>query len=342
MKTIVDVRSDTVTKPTKEMLQFMFEAKVGDDVFEEDIAVNELQQMAAEMFGFEDALFCPSGTMTNQIAIKLHTQPGDELICDKLAHIYNYEGGGIAFNSGVSTRLINSNNGIFSDEDVLDNINADNVHFPKTSLVCLENTVNKGGGVCWDIENMQKIATVCKINNLKLHLDGARVFNALIKLNQNPKQYGAIFDTISVCLSKGLGAPVGSLLLGSKQHIKQAKRIRKVLGGGMRQAGYLAAAGLFALKNNVQRLKADHLKVLAIKDTLMPLDYIESILPVETNIVIFKLKKHVNDSAFVNYLAENNIKAATMGKNSIRFVMHLDISDDDTACLIAALKKFKH
>ncbi len=337
MNKIIDVRSDTVTKPTEAMLEAMFKAKVGDDVFGEDETVNLLQEQAANMFGFEAALFCPSGTMTNQLAIKLHTQPGDEVICDKLAHVYNYEGGGIAFHSGASVRLVQGNYGIFTPNDVLSNINKDDPHFPRTSLVCIENTVNKGGGAIWAIEQMQAIGEVCKANNLTLHLDGARIFNALVAANQNPLYYAQIFDTISICLSKGLGAPVGSLLLGNKQHIAKAKRLRKLFGGGMRQAGYLAAAGIFALNNHINRMQTDHEKAAQLAKHLTQLSMVAEIFPCVTNIVIFKLQTHINDQVFLNYLAENQIKVSSMGQGYFRFVMHLDVSTNDFGKILDVL-----
>ncbi|MDZ4667892.1 MAG: GntG family PLP-dependent aldolase [bacterium] len=329
----IDLRSDTLTLPSDEMRQFMFAAKLGDDVFGEDPTVNELQEFAADMFGMEEALFCSSGTQTNQIAIKLHTQPADEVICDALAHVYLYEGGGIAANSGASTRLIHGNRGMFTAQDVIDNINKEDVHFPSTSLVCLENTVNKGGGACWDWQEIQHIKEVCVNNNLAFHLDGARLFNALIAKDQNPKQYGQTFDTISICLSKGLGAPVGSLLLGSKKHIYKAKRIRKSLGGGMRQAGFLAAAGLYALQNNINRLEEDHQKAIKIAGVLKSCNWVKEVLPVETNIVIFKLCADYASEQFLLHLLKNGIKAAGMGKNMVRFVFHLNQSPEEVEML---------
>lgn len=339
MNKIIDVRSDTVTKPTPAMLDAMFNAKVGDDVFGEDEAVNTLQHMAANMFGFEAALFCPSGTMTNQLAIKLHTQPGDEVICDRLSHVYNYEGGGIAFHSGASVRLLQGKHGIFTPQDVLNNINKNDPHFPRTSLVCIENTVNKGGGTIWQVQQMMAIKEVCQANGLPLHLDGARVFNAIVAASQNPLVYSQIFDTISICLSKGLGAPVGSLLLGSKQHIAKAVRLRKLFGGGMRQAGYLAAAGIYALNHHMQRLHLDHEKAAELAKYLGGLDMVTEIFPVETNIVIFKLNEKIQEQTFLSYLHENQIEASGMGGGYFRFVMHLDISDDDFGKVLDVLKQ---
>lgn len=328
MRTI-DLRSDTVTKPSRAMLEAMMQAELGDDVFGEDPTVNALQTYAAELFGMEAALFCSSGTQTNQIAINIHTRPGDEVICDALSHVYLYEGGGIAFNSGASTRLIKSERGMFSASDVEENINEDNVHFPASKLVCIENTVNKGGGACWDMNELEKISHLCRHHHLAFHLDGARLFNAMTANNQNPKDYGKLFDTISICLSKGLGAPVGSLLLGSEAHIYKARRVRKVLGGGMRQAGILAAAGLFALKNNINRLSDDHNKAGQVEKVLRELPWVESIMPVETNILIFKLKSADLAVKLISELNVHQIKAVSMGKATIRFVFHLDQSDED-------------
>ncbi len=322
------------------MLKSMVRAEVGDDVFGEDKTVNELQAYAADLFGMEAALFCSSGTQTNQIAIKLHTQPGDEIICDQLAHVYLYEGGGIAFNSGASVRVLPSQRGIFSNNLVLENINKEDVHFPTTRLVCIENTVNKGGGSCWELDDLQKIKETCHQHDLSFHLDGARLFNALIAKNQQAKDYGNLFDTISICLSKGLGAPVGSLLLGSKEHIYKARRIRKVLGGGMRQAGFLAAAGLFALQNNVNRLTIDHQRAKKVETALLNCHFIEFVLPVETNIVIFKLRDEFQSEKFIEFLAQNQIKTVGMGKNLVRFVFHLNHSDQNIDSLIHCLSRY--
>src|SRR6195952_5454179 len=267
--TTVDLRSDTVTKPTAGMLKAMFEAKVGDDVFGEDEAVNELEVKAAAIFGMEAGIFCPSGTMTNQIAIKCFTQPLDELIADQTAHVYRYEGGGIAFNSAVSTRLLNGYRGLITAEMIEPEINAENnVHYPHTGLVVLENTVNKGVGSCYTLEQIKPIAGLCENKGLKLHLDGARIFNALAHTGDSAADYGQYFDGISVCLSKGLGAPVGSVFLSDKETIKYARRVRKVMGGGMRQAGFLAAASIYALDHHVERLRVDHSHAQILADAL--------------------------------------------------------------------------
>jgi threonine aldolase len=324
---MIDYRSDTVTKPTPAMLEAMFNAKVGDDVFVEDPTINELEHFAAEMFGMEGSLFCPSGTMTNQIAIKCHTQPGDEVICDRLSHIYQYEGGGIAFNSGCSVNLIDSARGILTAEQVLASINADDVHKAATSLVSLENTCNRGGGSCYDFDEILKIKEVCNRQNLKLHLDGARLFNAIIAKKENTKQYGETFDSISICLSKGLGTPVGSLILGNQAFIKKARRIRKVFGGGMRQAGYLAAAGLHALQNNIERLNVDHQNAQKLVASLSKKKFIDTILPTETNIIIFSVKNEMTPTLFIEKMKENNILMYPISPTQVRIVVHLDITD---------------
>lgn len=337
----IDVRSDTVTRPTPQMLEAMFSAKVGDDVFGEDETVNTLQQKAADLFGMEAALFCSSGTLTNQLAIKLHTQPADEVVCSSLAHIYLYEGGGIAFNSGASVRLLYGERGMFTAEQVLNNINnPTDVHFPVTRMVAVENTMNKGGGCCWDMEELKRIKQVCVDKGLAFHLDGARLFNALVAKKESAKDYGKLFDTISICLSKGLGAPVGSLLVGTKEHISKARRFRKVMGGGMRQVGYLAAAGIYALDHHVERLTEDHIKAAKLENVLQQLNYIDFILPVETNIVIFKLKPEITPDTFTSYLLQNNIKASGMGNGLFRMVMHLDITAEQFDYLEHTLKSF--
>lgn len=325
---IIDLRSDTVTKPTPKMLLAMQNANVGDDVFGEDPTVLELENKTASMFGMEAGIFCPSGTMTNQIAIKVLTQPLTEVICDKLSHVYNYEGGGIAFNSAASVRLINGDRGRFTANDVLENINPDNIHYPVTSLVCIENTCNRGGGVYWDINEIRRISEVCGQQNLKLHLDGARIFNALVETKENTKEYGKLFDTISICLSKGLGAPVGSVLIGKKEHIDAAKRVRKVLGGGMRQAGYLAAAGIYALDNTIERLKEDHKRAKAIAEIINTKSFVQELYPVDTNIVVFKLADDYPSEKIIQDLAKQNIKVVPFGKQTIRMVTHLDIDDE--------------
>lgn len=325
---MIDLRSDTVTKPSKAMLDAMFKAPVGDDVFGEDPTVNELETSVAAMFGKEAGLFCPSGTMTNQIAINVHAKPGDELICDVNAHIFNYEGGGIARNSGVQARLLQGDEGRLSAQQIEQNINGDFDWLTRTRLVCLENTVNRAGGSYYTSAQIAPIADLCKQHNLSLHLDGARIFNALTATKENTKQIGNLFDSVSVCLSKGLGAPAGSLLLGSKEFIKQARRVRKVFGGGMRQAGYLAAAGLYAIQNNVERLQEDHRRAAVLGAALADLPFVEKVLPVYTNIVIFNIDaKQLSGSSFEEQMRGRGIRVSSFGKQTIRLVTHLDFTE---------------
>jgi len=309
------------------MLEAMCKAKVGDDVFGEDPSVNELETRAASMFGMEAALYSISGTMSNQIGIKTHTQPGDEVICDFTSHVYQYEGGGIAFNSGASVQLLPGNLGRITAEQVQAAINPDDVHKPHSSLVSLENTANRGGGSCYDIHEIEKIRNVCNKHQLKLHLDGARLFNALVAKNESPKTYGKLFDSISVCLNKGLGCPVGSVLLGSKEYIRKARRIRKVFGGGMRQAGYMAATGLYALAHHIERLKEDHDHAKRIAGELCQKKFIAEILPVETNILIFSVKEKT-PAEFVQELKKENILALPMSPTQVRMVLHLDVTKE--------------
>ena len=336
----INLVSDTVTRPSHEMLQQMFRAKVGDDVYKQDPTVVELEEAVADLFGMEAALFFPSGTMANQTAIKLHTNPGEQVICDKWAHIFHYEGGGASFNSGVSCALVDGDRGMITASQVKAAINPpDFYHSPLSTLVSIENTTNKGGGACYDIEALKQIKEVCKENNLKYHLDGARLWNALVAKRQHPKQFGDLFYTISVCLSKGLGAPVGSLLLGSEETIKRALRVRKILGGGMRQVGYLAAAGLYALQNNVGRLEEDHRRAKQIGDLLPQLPWVQSVEPVETNILIFAIKPQYDEVALVEKLREKSIFISSMGKGKLRIVTHLDYKEVMHNYVLEALER---
>ncbi len=308
------------------MLEAMLHAPVGDDVFGEDPSVNELEEMTTAMFGMEAAIFCPSGTMTNQIAIKCHTQPGDEVICERLSHIYQYEGGGIAFNSGCSVSLLDGDRGRLTATQIQAAVNSDDVHKAHTSLVSLENTANRGGGSCYDMNELHSIKAVCRQQALAFHLDGARLWNALVARNETPLQYGALFDSISVCLSKGLGAPVGSLLLGTSLFIKKARRIRKVLGGGMRQAGFIAAGGKYALQHNVSRLAEDHDHARQVAAALARKEFIGAIMPVETNILIFEVKHSYTPQSFVTYLSQFEILCLPISATQVRMVFHLDVT----------------
>ena len=336
----INLISDTVTKPSHEMLRYMMDCDVGDDVFKEDPTVNKLEEKVAMMFNMDKALFFPSGTMANQTAIKINTNPGDQLICSKTAHVYNYEGGGVSFNSGVSCKLIDKERGFFNAQDVLKAINPpDFYHSPRTGLVCVENTTNKGGGACWDMKDLREISDLCRHNHLKYHLDGARIWNASVKKGIDLYLFGELFDTISVCLSKGLGCPVGSLLLCSEEDFKKAIKYRKIFGGGMRQSGYLAACGLFALENNIERLKEDHKKAKEIEEVLKSLYFVKDVEEVETNIIIFEINSDYSSETFINKLQKKGVKLIGMGDSKLRLVTHLNYSDIHHEAFINILSK---
>lgn len=336
----INLVSDTVTKPTPEMLQYMFSAEVGDDVYKQDPTVIALEKRVAALFGKEAALFFPSGTMANQTAIKLHTQPGEQLIADKWAHVFNYEGGGVAFNSGVSCSLLDGHRGMITAKQVAAAItDPEFYHSPLTSLVCVENTTNKGGGACYDLLELRNIKAVCDAHQLKFHMDGARIWNALVANNENPKQYGELFDTISVCLSKGLGAPIGSLLLADEKTIHRALRIRKQLGGGMRQVGYLAAAGLYALDHHIDRLADDHRRAKELGQQLAALSWVSVVEPVETNIVIFSVQPAINENFVLDYLKQKGIAISSMGHGKLRLVTHLDYKEVMHTYVLETLSK---
>lgn len=330
----IDLRSDTLTLPTKEMSEVMNNAPLGDDVYGEDPSVNALEEKATAMFGMEAALFCPTGTMTNQLAIKVHTRPGDEVICDKLSHIYLYEGGGIAMNAFSSVRPLEGHLGRITAQMVAENINnAADVHQPITRMVSLENTVNKGGGSIYDFNEIRKIKEVCTANGIILHLDGARLFNALVETPESTLDYGKTFDSISICLSKGLACPIGSLLLGSKPFIAQARRYRKAMGGGWRQAGALAAAGSYALDHHIDLLKADHRRAKAIGEMLAGNSWVEAVYPVSTNIILAQLPQHITATDFVEKLKTKDVHCVSFGKHLVRFVTHIDFSDEQLEAL---------
>ena len=317
----------------------MFTAPVGDDVFGEDPSVNKLESMVAALFQKDAALYCPTGTMSNQIAIKAHTQPGDEVICDKNSHVYQYEGGGIAFNSGAQVKLIDGDRGRISAAQVVEAINPDDVHKARTSLVSLENTANRGGGSCYDLSEIEKIREVCDRNKLLLHLDGARLFNAMIARLEKPKDYGELFHSISVCFNKGLGCPIGSVLTGDTEFIRKARRIRKVFGGGMRQAGYMAAAAIYALENNIERLKDDHRNASKVAAALQKKYFTAAILPVETNIIIFSIKPPFTTKAVAEALKKENILVIPISPTQIRMVFHLDITPEMVDKLLRVIEK---
>ena len=339
----IDLRSDTVTKPTKEMLQAIIKAPTGDDVYKEDPTVNKLESRFAEMFGMDTALFFPTGSMSNQTAIKLHTQPGDQLICDKWAHVYNYEAGGAAFNSGVTCNLIDGHRGMITASAIEKGISPiSNYHTPNTTLVCLENTTNKGGGACYDFQEFRKVRTLCNSFGLGLHLDGARLMNALVAKNEDPNSYGKIFDTISICLSKGLGTPLGTILLGSNELMTRAIRVRKTLGGAMRQVGFMAAAGLYALDHHFERLAEDHEKASEIAQTLQKLTFIKKVEPADTNIVIFNLIDEISKDQFMNDMLKNHIQISDMGEGKLRMVTHLDYTDEMHLTVLNVLNNYEY
>ena len=337
----VNLISDTVTRPTEEMLSYMMEATVGDDVFKEDPTINALEEKVAKLFGKEAALFFPSGTMANQTAIKLHTQPGDQLICDHYAHIFNYEGGGVSFNSGVSCALIEGDRGRITAEQIKQRINpSDFYHSPRTSLVALENTTNKGGGAFYSINAIEEISQLCRKENLPLHLDGARLWNAMVATNISPDFYGQHFDTLSICFSKGLGAPVGSALIGSQTTIDNALRIRKMLGGGMRQAGYLAAAAIYGIDHHWHRMQQDHDKAKSLGEVLSKVPGVRYLAPVDTNIVIFEFDSEARENQFIQHMQKNKIQLISMGSGKLRFVTHLDYTDAQHDYVLKCIKQF--
>ena len=342
MRQEINLISDTITRPTPGMLEAMMQAEVGDDVFGADPTAQRLQEKIANLFGMESALFFPSGTMANQTAIKLHTQPGEQMICDKWAHVYNYEGGGASFNSGVSCKLVDGHRGMFTAEQVEASINPPHdYHQAQTRLVAVENTTNKGGGACWSFDELKRIEKVCRKHGLSYHLDGARLFNALVEKGEDPKIYGKVFDTISVCLSKGLGTPVGSVLLSDEKTIRRAIRIRKLFGGAMRQVGYLAAAGIYALDNHVDRVSEDHRRARLLGQTLESCSYVNKVEPIDTNIVIFNLEDDVDEAAFLKAMSDKNILMITMGQGKLRLVTHLDFTDDMLEVVLKELKELE-
>jgi len=339
---IVDLRSDTVTKPTPAMHQAMMQAEVGDDVFGEDPSVINLEKKCAALLGMDAAVFCPSGTMTNPIGIKINTQPYDEVICYKGSHIYKYEGGGVAGNSLASVRLLDGDRGRISVSEIEQNINNINdAHLPITSVVSLENTVVREAGSYYTLDQIKTISEFARSKNLKMHLDGARLFNALVETRDNAVEYGKYFDTISICLSKGLGAPVGSVLVCKKELEPKARRIRKAFGGGMRQAGFLAAAASYALDQHVVRLKEDHARARVLGKTLANLSWVKSVMPVDTNIVIFSVANTTTPEKVLAQLNEHQIKALKFGAQEIRLVTHLDFTDKMLDKAVEVLTKIK-
>jgi threonine aldolase len=338
---MIDLISDTVTKPTPSMLKAMWEAQVGDDVFGEDPTIRQLEEKCADIFGHEAGLFCPSGTMTNQIALKVHTRPLDEVICDEMSHIFQYEVGGYAFHSGIGVNLLRSKNGIIDPDQLAAAVKAPFDWLPRSSLTVIENTCNKGGGSIYPRATIQAISSVCKAKNMALHADGARIFNALAESDYSAREFGAWIDSLSICLSKGLGAPVGSVLTGTTAFVREARRVRKAMGGGMRQAGYLAAAGIYALDHNRARLRDDHQHAAYLAEVLLEMDYVDTILPVETNILIFELKQSISTAQFLAYLTENGVRASAFGPQAIRFVLHLDVDQSMVHRVAELLRNFR-
>lgn len=337
---MINLLSDTVTKPSPAMLQAMMEAEVGDDVFGEDPTVNKLQEKVAAMFSKEAALFCPSGTMTNQLAIKINTQPLDEMICDHYSHVYQSENGGYAFHSGIAVNLVVGTNGKITAHQIEQAIKPDFDWLPKSSLVVIENSCNKGGGSFYTLDEIKPISILCQNKGLKIHLDGARIFNVLVETGETTEQVGPYFDTISICLSKGLGAPVGSLLIGSAEDIKKARRFRKAFGGGMRQVGYLAAAGIYALDNNIAQCKLDNEKAIRVGRILQYVPFVKEVKDVRTNIILFEHKAEFQTNEILNLLHEKGIHAAGFGPNIIRFVFHLDVSNEDVDKVVEVLENW--
>jgi len=326
----IDLRSDTVTKPSAKMREAMMTAEVGDDVYGEDPTVNRLQERIAELLGKEAALFVPSGVMANQLAIKVHTQPGDEVIVESESHIYNYETAGSAFISHVQLSTVKGTHGVLKAEQIEHAIRVPVYYNPKTTLACLENTHNKAGGTIYPFQEIKSIYEFTRSRNLALHLDGARLWNASVATKIAPKEYARYFDTVSVCFSKGLGAPVGSALVGTRKKIEQARTYRKILGGGMRQAGILAAGALYALEHNIDRLEEDHRKAKVFAEQLSGIDGIQiDPASVQTNIVIMRISdRNKNTSDIVGKLKEKNILISEMDSSTLRAVTHLDVSMD--------------
>lgn len=337
---MVDLRSDTVTRPTEGMLKAMMSAPTGDDVYGEDPTVNRLQDELAERFGHEAGLFCPSGTMANQLAINVHTQPGDEVICHRLSHVYNYEGGGIARNSGASVRLVDAPAGRMPAAVIRAEVNPADSHFARTALVCVEDTVNKGGGAVQDIQDLKEGSAAARELGLPFHLDGARAWNSLRVTGTDWAQYGGMFDSVSLCLSKGLGTPAGSVLLGSKAFIEEAHRSRKVMGGGMRQVGILAAAGLFALENHFDRLQEDHARARTIGEVLEEHPAVHAVAPVDTNIVIATLKNGRPASELIQASEAAGILCSAFGPDKVRWVTHLDFGDEGLDQVVRFLRQW--
>lgn len=328
-----------MTRPTPGMLDAMHGAVVGDDVWEEDPTVKLLEHSLAQRFGKQAGLFCPTGTMANQVALKTLTQPGQELLCDYTTHIYQYESGAYALLSGLSTKLLHGDRGRLNAEQVQQALNADDIHKARTSIVCLENTCNKGGGSVYRLDMVQGIRQVCQDQGMALYLDGARLFNALAVTGEPPAEWGNAVDMLGIGLSKGLGCPAGTVLLGSREQVHQARRWRKVFGGGMRQVGYLAAAGLYALEHHVERLREDHERARLLAEAVQERPWCRELLPVESNIVLFHLDAAYDPDTFLMALESGGVLAIGMGADLIRLVTHLDLSEEGLALALDVIRR---
>ena len=339
---LIDLRSDTITQPTPAMREAISNAEVGDDVFGDDPTVRALEGCVAQLLNKEAAVFMPSGTMTNQVALRAHTEPGDEVILESQAHIYYYEGGAPAALSGVTCRLIQGNQGIFTAADLVKTLHPTDYHFPKTKLVCLENTHNRGGGQIYPLSDIQAIAQVCQDQELKLHLDGARLWNACVATGISEAEYAQAFDTVSVCFSKGLGAPIGSALAGSEEFIERSRRFRKMFGGGMRQAGMMAAGDLYALKHHRERLRDDHINARILAEGMHQVEGIK-IAPeeIQTNIVIFHTPS-IPAQTLVKRLAEKQVAVLAIGSNSLRAVTNLMINREQIQQVLGLIEAAIH
>ncbi|OOE10757.1 low-specificity L-threonine aldolase [Fictibacillus arsenicus] len=337
---MIDLRSDTLTQPTKRMRQAIFEAKVGDDVYGEDPTINKLEELAAEMLGKEDALFVTSGTQGNQLAVLGYCSPGDEIIVESESHIFFYEGGAISALAGVQPRVIKGIKGEMNPKEVKSAIRSEDIHFPDTSLICLENTHNRSGGSVVSTGNMKDIFEVAKQASIPVHIDGARLFNAAVASNKKVTDYTQYCDSVQICLSKGLGSPVGSLLAGKKELIQKARKWRKRLGGGLRQAGFLAASGIISLTEMVDRLAEDHEKAMRLANAIEDINGLSLKNRPDTNIVIINIEKtHKSNEEFLEDLKKEGVLAVSFGEGQIRLTTHYDVGFDDIEQAISALKK---
>jgi len=340
---MIDVRSDTVTKPTEAMRKAAYEAEVGDDVYKEDPTVNRLEEKAAEILGKEAALFVTSGVQGNQIAVLTHCRPGNEIILEENSHLFFYEGGAISAFAGVQPRTIRGLKGAMDPTDVEMAIRGDDIHFPETGLICIENTHNRAGGAIIPLENMKAIYEVAKKYHVPVHLDGARLFNTVVATGIPASEYAQYTDTVQICLSKGLGAPVGSIIAGPREFIERARKWRKRLGGGLRQSGIIAAPALIALTNMVDRLSEDHGKAKYLAEGISKIEGFNVENDVETNIIVVGTKEAgLTSDQLVEKLKEKEILAVGFGPYSVRFVTHYDVSMNDMDHVIQALNEIRN